>query len=260
MLNKNVVVAVGVAFGILAFAVSSATPASSEKTFKVQSGGTLYLDSDSGAIDIGTHDAEVVDIQVTKKGSDAEEFEVTYEQRGNDVYIEGDRNSRGWGSHNIKVRFMIKVPESYNLNLKTGGGSIDVSDLIGQVEARTSGGSIELGRIKGDVEINTSGGSIDVDEVAGNIDAHTSGGSVRAKITQQPTKDAKLSTSGGSVTAFLLPSIKVDLKASTGGGRVRSDFDVDGSVSKRKIVGKINGGGPELRLKTSGGSVSIQKL
>lgn len=261
MLNQKVMVLVSVALGFLVLATSNAKPTDLAKSFEVKSGGTLYLDSRSGSVAVDTHDQDLVEIEVVKKGDDVEDFEVTFEQRGNDVIVEGDRKGGGWGVfRNGGVRFVIKVPETYNLNLKTGGGSISVSDLTGTVNVRTSGGSIELGRMQGDVDVDTSGGSIKVEEVYGNISAHTSGGSIRAKITQQPTQDVTLSTSGGSVTATLFSSIAVDLDASTSGGRVRTDFEVDGNTTKRRIRGKINGGGPELKLKTSGGSVNIQKI
>ena len=229
-----------------------------EQSFTVTKGGTLYLDSDAGSLDIESHDRDTVEVFVEKYGRDADDFSVTFEQRGDDVRIDGDRDG-GWYSR-LNVRFRIKVPEEYNVDVKTGGGSIDLGNLNGQVNARTSGGSISLGNIQGDVKVKTSGGSIDVEEVAGNIKAHTSGGSVRATLTKQPTADCQLSTSGGSVTAYVKPDIKVDLLAKTSGGRVRSDLPVAGSVGKRSIEGEINGGGPALVLKTSGGSVRVKEI
>lgn len=74
------------------------------------------------------------------------------------------------------------------------------------------------------------------------------------------TEDASLETSGGSITAYLIKDIQVDINASTGGGSVRTDFDIDGRVKKQSIKGEINGGGPELDLHTSGGSVNIRSL
>jgi len=41
---------------------------------------------------------------------------------------------------------------------------------------------------------------------------------------------------------------------------VSSEFSVDGEIKKRSIRGAINGGGPELVLKTSGGSVRIKEI
>ena len=232
------------------------------KSFNVESGGTLILDSDLGSVEIESHSSNVVDIKVHNKGTHTDNFKVNFSQDGNDVKISGDidRSLFSMNGFSSSVRFIIKVPEQYNVDLSTGGGSIELSNLKGSVDARTSGGSINLGRIDGDVEAKTSGGSIHVDEVLGNINAHTSGGSIKAKISTQPTKDSRLTTSGGSVTAYLSPSIAVDLKASTSGGRVRSDINVSGTLKKTRIEGTINGGGPELYLKTSGGSVNIKEI
>ena len=198
----------------------------------------------------------------------------------------------------IRVRFVVTVPSQYNVNLKTSGGSISVDDLEGEVVSRTSGGSLEFGRIKGpvkgntsggsirlsscesnadvktsggsitigsvrgDVYAHTSGGSIHVDEVMGTIDATTSGGSVTASISRQPEDNCRLTTSGGGITVHLDRDIKVDVNARTSGGRVRTDFPVTirGEISKRSLKAKINGGGPEMYLRTSGGSISIREL
>lgn len=241
---------------------TQAESTSLNESFSVTAGGTLYIDSDAGTIDIESHDQNTVEIEVLKRGKNADDFEVAFEQNGNDVKVEGDKNSNwgGWGNHSMSVKFVVKVPESYNLDLNTGGGSIDVEDVKGNVKAYTSGGSIELGEIEGDVDVKTSGGSIRVEDVAGNIDARTSGGSVKAKLSKQITDDARLSTSGGSVVAYLAPSMAVEIDASTSGGRVKSEFEVDGTVKKNRVRGSINGGGPELTLRTSGGSVSIKEL
>ena len=243
---------------LLFIGFATAKSLAENETFTVTKGGTLYLDSDAGSLDIESHGKDTVEVMVEKSGRNADDFTVKFEQRGNDVRIDGDRDG-GWYSQ-LNVRFMIKVPEQYNLAVKTGGGSIDLDKLNGEVKARTSGGSISLGSIQGDVDVKTSGGSIRVDDVAGNINAHTSGGSIKATLRKQPTANCRLTTSGGSVTAYLDPSIKVDLYASTSGGRVRSDIPVRGSIDKRSIKGDINGGGPDLVLKTSGGSVTIKEI
>ena len=54
----------------------------------------------------------------------------------------------------------------------------------------------------------------------------------------------------------------VYVNAGTSGGRVRTEFPVTirGEISKRKLQAKINGGGPELYLRTSGGSIYLNEL
>lgn len=281
------------------------------KSFEVGPGGTLELDTDRGSIEVSTHRQARVDVRLhldTRTGdrSDAQrmldEFEVDFRATGHDVSIEAnyDDDRRGlfglFGSSELRVRWEIVVPETYHLDLRTAGGSIDVRDLNGDVEARTSGGSLAFGHVRGtingrtsggtisieetggtvdvstsggsiridralgDVRARTSGGSIKVDEVFGAIDAVTSGGSISASISAQPKSDCRLSTSGGSVTVYLDPSIAVDVDARSSGGRVSADVPVtvQGEMARTRLSGEINGGGPTLTLRTSGGGISIK--
>lgn len=197
----------------------------------------------------------------------------------------------------LHVKYIVSVPRVYNLDLKTRGGSISVEGvegevksrtsggslrfdgILGDINARTSGGSIKIGEVdghvvartsggsirikqaKGEVDAHTSGGSITVEEVMGAIRATTSGGSVKVHISRQPESNCRLSTSGGSITVYMEEDIHVDVDARTSGGRVHTEFPVtfSGEISKRSLKAKINGGGPELYLRTSGGSIHLRK-
>lgn len=255
-------------FATLALSLFSTNVAAKtiEKSFDVGNGGLLKLDTNAGSIKIDTHNDNVVKVTVRIEGDneeDEDKVKVSFDASGNNVTVIGERENSGkgfWGRNHVKVAYSVTVPVNYNLDLDTAGGSIKVNDLTGDVNAHTSGGSISLGHIDGLVDVNTSGGSIKVDEVTGTIKAHTSGGSITAKISKQPKGDSKLTTSGGSITAYLAEGISVDLTARTSGGRVKSDFEVDGEKTKKSIQGAINGGGPKLVLKTSGGSVKIKQL
>ncbi|MFT6407275.1 MAG: DUF4097 and DUF4098 domain-containing protein YvlB [Arenicella sp.] len=259
MMEKTVIIIATCLIALGSVTFLYAKPELIERSFDVEQGGTFLIDTDLGSIEVASHNRNMVEVRVEKKGKNPENFEVSFSQQGNDIKVVGDRKGISfWGGSG--AHFVVKIPRNFNVDLKTSGGSIELSSLNGKVDAYTSGGSIRLGQIRGDVDVKTSGGSIRVDEVAGTINAHTSGGRISARISQQPIGDSRLTTSGGSVSAYLLPSIAVDLTASTSGGRVTSDFEVNGSFKKTRIVGQINGGGPKLTLKTSGGSVKVKKL
>ncbi|PKI17693.1 DUF4097 family beta strand repeat-containing protein [Colwellia sp. 12G3] len=232
------------------------------KEFTVANDGLLKIATDVGAIDIDTHAKETVLVAVTITGSNEDDMEVSFNNSDENVSIKGDfdRSSFGFGNNHIRVTYKVTVPENYNLNLDTSGGSIEIENLKGKVDAHTSGGSITLEDMVGDVDIKTSGGSLDLDNIIGKIDAKTSGGSITLKLPTNPTKDSSVKTSGGSITAYLAKDVAVNLSAKTSGGRVSSEFAVNGTTKKRSIIGTINGGGPELVLKTSGGSVRIKEI
>ena len=156
----------------------------------------------------------------------------------------------------------IQVSEvSGTIDIDTSGGGIRIAEITGDVDAKTSGGSITAREVVGDLLLRTSGGGITVQGAAGTVDAKTSGGSVSASFTKQPDADCRLSTSGGSVTVYLDPDLSFEIDARAGGGGVRSDLPVTarGRQSKHTLQGTLNGGGPKLLLRTSGGSVRIRE-
>jgi len=280
-----------------------------EKSFNVESGGKLVLDTELGSVEVKSHDRDRVDVLVVSKARTSDkskagklfaDLEVNFEKSGNDVLIDADyEGSKSWslfgGKTRLNVKFIVTVPKKYDLDIKTSGGSIKTEEITGFVKAktsggslsfqfidgkvwgktsggsiklegcsgdadvRTSGGSIRIGKVKGDVKAHTSGGSIKVKEVMGILDAHTSGGSISAYISEQPKGDCSLKSSGGSITVSLAADIAVDLEARTSGGRVHTEFPYKGKI-KYKLSTKINGGGPLLEVKTSGGGIYIKKI
>ncbi|MCB9211336.1 MAG: hypothetical protein H6610_04615 [Ignavibacteriales bacterium] len=286
-----------------------------KKSFNVNFGGKLFVDTDKGSILIKSHSAETIEVELFLKVKTDDEdiaqkilndFEVEFDQSGSNLNIIAKyKGSKNWignifggnKSNKLNVKFEITVPEKYNVDLNTSGGGIQVDDLIGWVEANTSGGGLTFGNITGDingktsgggitvgkcdgdidiktsgggidinkckgsVKANTSGGGIKVKEVYGTINASTSGGSVFASILEQPMENCSLTTSGGGITVKLADNIKVDLDAKTSGGSVNTDFPItiQGKVERSKLEGVINGGGPDLYLRSSGGSINIEK-
>lgn len=146
------------------------------------------------------------------------------------------------------------------VEIRTSGGSIRIDDAATAVDARTSGGSIEIGTTNGDVYARTSGGNIRLARVNGAVDAHTSGGSVTASFAGQP-RPSTLTTSGGDVVVTVDGSVAVDLDAKASGGDVESDLPVtsQGGHHGSAIVGKINGGGAQLLLRSSGGGIHVKR-
>jgi hypothetical protein len=204
------------------------------------------------------------------------------------------------GGSQVTVSFTVTVPAQFNVDLRTSGGNITVGDLAGEVQVQTSGGNLRLGRIEGtvngrtsggnievqearqkvdvrtsggnikigqvsgEVAAHTSGGSISIEQASGAVDAHTSGGNITVAIVGRINRDMTLRTSGGSITARVSPEAAFHLDARTSGGRVRADgmtIQIQGSDPNRgRLSGAVNGGGPTVTLRSSGGNVSVQPL
>ena len=154
---------------------------------------------------------------------------------------------------------------SASVDANTSGGSIAIGHVQGAVFARTSGGRIAIEQA-GPVTARTSGGSIAIGQAHGAVQAKTSGGSIDASLAVQPQDDSELRTSGGSIAMRLAPDIALDIDASSSGGNVRVEdgLALDGDHLQRgepwkDVQATLNGGGPALRLRTSGGSIRLRQ-
>ncbi len=277
--------------GAVACSVSPAAYAETEdcveKSFAVRTGGQLTVNADRGSIDVTAAEGETVGVKVIRKAkgpSEAKEkemlqdHELTFNPQGDKVEISarykgGDHLWQGWRNQ-LQVRFVISVPRKYNVDLKTAGGSITVSDLTGKVKVATSGGSLKIGSIQGPVwaktaggnvalagateaaDLRTSGGSIDAGEVQGSLVAQTSGGSI---IIRHARGNAVAKTSGGNIT---IDDVGGTIDASTSGGSVSARFAIQpkGNCSLRSSGGSIRADlsgtlAVDLDAKTSGGRV-----
>jgi len=249
----------GILFLLVAlFGVMAATPAKSEtenvdKSFSVKSGGTLTIESDQGSFNVETWDKQIVEVLAEKKAKKQNQldgFKFNFYQKDNNIFVKGD----GDWNNKVSVKFIIKVPQEFNLGLKTNGGSIGVADISGEVKVNTSGGSISIGNVtQGNVEANTSGGSIKVGDVDGNLKVDTSGGSIRlGKINGK----SSIETSGGGIT---LEQGGIDVKAKTSGGSIKIG-PVKGKVDVHTSGGSIRIGmsDDDVIAKTSGGAIKVE--
>ncbi|MBN2730965.1 MAG: DUF4097 family beta strand repeat protein [Balneolaceae bacterium] len=227
--------------------------------------------------------------------TDLEDFDITIEQQGSRIRAiakhEGNSGWKFWENNDISVSFVVYTPREMSTRLKTSGGHIktagltgtqdmktsgghlELADLEGTINARTSGGHIDINNITGDVEartsgghidarntegtlnVRTSGGHIDLENIAGAVEASTSGGSIAANISKMG-EFARLKTSGGNVDITVPRNIGLDLDLR--GSRVRTQLEnFSGSMEDDDVEGSINGGGPMLSARTSGGTVRV---
>ena len=284
-------------------AAVSAQPYQTEN-FAVNDGVKVEVKTSGGSIDVrGTGGDEVrVEMIVKRRGrtispgdADLKDWDITIEKRGNTVYAKAEREGRvNWGNNNYSISFVVYTPREATNDLRTSGGSIELSSLIGTQVAKTSGGSISATEIAGDIELKTSGGSITIEDVTGSVDANTSGGRIRASnvsggiyaktsggsITLDDVSgNVEAKTSGGSIDAEIVaPKDFIELKTSGGsitvtvpkdngydlnldGNRVRADLvNFEGNMERDEMVGTMNGGGTRVNARTSGGSVSLRYL
>jgi DUF4097 and DUF4098 domain-containing protein YvlB len=193
------------------------------------------------------------------------------EQTGNIVRIGGHHENL----HNISIDYEIQAPENTLLEAGTGSGDITVEGVGEKAKLSTGSGNIHATGLHGGFSAETGSGDIYVEETGeGDVKAHTGSGNMELRnlhgglradtgsgninVGGMPTADWKLETGSGNVE--LWPgTIGITINAETGSGSIHSDREIlmQGELNRHHVVGKLNGGGPTVRIETGSGDVHI---
>jgi DUF4097 and DUF4098 domain-containing protein YvlB len=169
------------------------------------------------------------------------------------------------GGGNIRVQHC-----NGRVKASTGGGNLDLADIGGPVEVDTGGGSIRLASAKGYARAETGSGRIDLYDVP-SAKAETGAGGITVKLvnTGGERHDSDLETSVGDITVYIAPDVALNVWASVdmgSGHRITSEFpDIhiqsqgDWGAKSYSAEGKLNGGGPTLKVHTSSGDISFRR-
>lgn len=163
---------------------------------------------------------------------------------------------------------------SGQIELKTFGGNILLVKNEGEIRTSSKGGNIKIGGHKGKINCSTWGGNIEASEIVGDFECNTAGGNIRLK---NMSGNVGASTKGGNIT-FEMAAVHQYAWFDTAGGNIRAtlplgsplDLEIaahriyhppfqnfNGYASRRSLQGKLNGGGPNVTIKTSGGKVTL---
>jgi hypothetical protein len=193
------------------------------------------------------------------------------EQTGNIIRI----GARHENLHNISIEYEIEAPADAfleansgsgnitddgigeNAKLSTGSGNIHATGLHGGFSVNTGSGDIYVEQTgQGDVKAQTGSGSVELKNLHGGVRAGTGSGDIKAGGT--PTAPWHLETGSGSVELWA-GNAGLTLDASTGSGSIHTDREMmtQGSSDRHHVTGKLNGGGPTVRIQTGSGSIRV---
>jgi DUF4097 and DUF4098 domain-containing protein YvlB len=233
-------------------------------------GGAITAETGGGNIEVGSADS---DVHLQTGGGNIKvvsaKGKIDAESGGGSVVVlsglQGAVLATGGGS--------IHVDKCQgNVRATTGGGSVDLGEIGGPAQIQTGGGSIRLSSAKGPVKAETGGGSIELGGVT-SASAETGGGGIVAKFLTSSSEraDSALETSAGDITVYLANDLPISIRAAielANGHTIRSDFaDIrvsseGGNWGPRTVTaeGKLNGGGPVLKVRTSSGNINFRRI
>jgi len=266
-----------------------------EKKFDVTSAPQLTFRTGDGHIRVDTWDQKQISARIVTEGWRIAEG-TGYPPSQNEVRVEATRSGdavtidlreprNNWRFHigrHWRIEIEIHLPRTADATLRTSDGHVSVSGLTGKLDVETSDGHITLTDVHGDLRLRSSDGHIEGTSLDGKLDAgtsdgrirvsgrfdglelRTSDGSVEASVLagSHPSAAWSLRTSDGNVELRIPGNLDADLDAETDDGNISSDFPitVSGKIGRSSLHGKLNAGGPTIRLRTSDGHIRVSRL
>jgi DUF4097 and DUF4098 domain-containing protein YvlB len=157
----------------------------------------------------------------------------------------------------------------------TGTGEIHLSAIQGAVEASTGTGAIHASGVSGDVKIHTGTGTVTVeDSSSGTINASTGTGSIKLRgvkaalqihtgsgeisVEGEPKGHWDISAGNGGIGLRLPSAASFNIDARSNSGTVTVNRkNVDGSIAKSRVQGKVGSGGPLVDAQTGSGHIQV---
>jgi hypothetical protein len=139
----------------------------------------------------------------------------------------------------IEVRYHVRAPKNATIHVSSANGRVTLTGFSGAVLAVATNGAITGKDLGGAVDAETTNGVINVDMAA------VGGGKIKARTTN------------GSLTLSVPDAAKADLKASVTNGLISvmaANFEAS-EQSRRRVEGRLNGGGSAIELSTTNGLI-----
>ncbi|MHB8930916.1 MAG: DUF4097 family beta strand repeat-containing protein [Melioribacteraceae bacterium] len=233
-----------------------------KKEFKVNSGGKVTIDLKTGAdIEIKGWNKDLLSVVASIEDDKDNPIEFEFNQSGNNVEITSKYTHKNKHNHS-SAKLTLQVPQKYNIDFTTMGGDVDIKSVEGELEGKTMGGALILSNLKGNLNLTTMGGEISLknSEVDGSV--KTMGGEV---LVENVKGDVNASSMGGKVRQINVEgknkSIGKEVNISTMGGELEIDKAPNGA--KLRTMGgdiNVNSVGKFLDAETMGGNIEAKEV
>jgi DUF4097 and DUF4098 domain-containing protein YvlB len=223
------------------------------KTYTLDSNGRVEIGNVNGKITVESASGNTVDVVAVKKAKGAtpeaakaalERATIVEEASSSLVKIEtkiAKNEGISFNTGNLTVEYRVKVPAGAEVKFTTVNGGIDLSGLQGRVTAETTNGGVSARDISGALQASTTNGGLEIalTKVAeGGVKLECTNGGIELKLPRDAKATISASISNGGID--------------TGGLNLETT-----ESSRRRLEGKLNGGGPRVQLEGVNGGITL---
>lgn len=154
----------------------------------------------------------------------------------------------------------ILVPRNFSLHLRTvNDGLVEVKDVQGELDISNVNGSVILLNISGAAVVNTVNGEIEAQFAEKLPDAPMSFTNINGEIHLKLPAKAKFNVKAKSQFGDVYTNFDMKMKNQTARNEAATEDGVYQVKIENWVEGTVNGGGPEIYVKSLNGAIYIEK-
>jgi hypothetical protein len=221
-------------------------------TYPLTPGGEIRIVNSNGLIDVEGVDGSTVEVRaerIAKGSTEAAAKEllprivIKEDAKPDRVSIETERMSGIMIGAGFEVRYHVRAPKNALVNVTNTNGLVSVKGLAGNVVAHTTNGGVKGSGLSGGVDARTTNGGVTIDMASLGADPillETTNGGVSLALPEKAKATVTASCTNGGISVGSLDNFEVSEK------------------SRRRLEGKLNGGGTSVELHTTNGGVRLR--
>ena len=223
------------------------------KTYQMDPKGRVEISNVNGKIQVEPSTGNTVEVEATKKARGAsteaakaalERVTIAEDVSGGRIKVETkiQRTSGFSFSSGASVEYHVKVPAGAEVKFTTVNGGVEVAGLTGRITAETTNGGVTAREVTGQLDASTTNGGLDID------------------LLRMPEGGVKLECTNGGIKVRLPRDAKATVSASITNGGISTDnlaIDSTGENNRRRLEGRMNGGGPRLEAEGVNGGIRL---
>jgi hypothetical protein len=221
-------------------------------TYPLTAGGEIRIANTNGRVEIEGVEGSTVEVRAERIAKGATEaaarellprIVIKEDSKPDRVSIETERMNGIMIGAGFEVRYHVRAPKNAVVNVTNTNGLVSVNAMAGKVIAHTTNGGVR----------GTG--------LTGGVDARSTNGGVSIEMASVGADPISLETTNGGVTLALPEKAKATVTASVTNGGISvgslDNFDVT-EKSRRRLEGRLNGGGTAVDLHTTNGGVRLR--
>jgi DUF4097 and DUF4098 domain-containing protein YvlB len=222
------------------------------KTYQLSAGGRVEITNVNGRIELTGSDTDKVEVNAEKvgHGNSQEAAREALKRIQIEETVAPDRvqlvtklqKAAGFNMGNGEVRYTVKVPVGASVKLETVNGGIEIANVRGRAEVETTNGGIVARRI------------------GGPLNATTTNGGVEAEVEQLAADGLQMETVNGGLRLTLPKDASADIDAQVVNGGISVEglnIETQGEKTRRRLEGRLNGGGPKVHIEGTNGGIRL---